>query len=137
MLATILSFFGGKLQLGIVGLLTITLIVGGVLFGIEKINHSNTKLLLANKINELTVAKQEVSVLKKDQENKQQVIVGLNQQINACLNNFSEYRSKMNKMLKVCSEAKEVPAKDSTLEVLDEKSNKTYIDAINNALSLD
>jgi len=136
MFSMLTSFFGGKLQLGIAGFLIVCVVTISVLYGVEKIKHSNTKVKLTNSISEVSALKVSVNLLTKDQEAKGAVINGLRSQVSSCLTDFEEYRKNVGNILAICTEAKEVKVEDSTLEVLDEESNKKYIDAINNVLSI-
>jgi hypothetical protein len=136
MFGTLISFFGGKLGAGITGMLLVSLLLVSFLYGMEKLSHSNTKIKYANAISELSIVKSENELLKNDQLVKNRVISSLQNQNNKIQYNFQEYKKTSNKMLKLCQEAKEVPASKSGLEVLDEESNSKFIDAINTTLGV-
>lgn len=130
------SFFGGKLQFGIVAILLLSLAGLSFTLLIEKNSHGNTKVELGNSQKEVMTLKTINNALMDDQENKQNVIKGLKNQVDSYKKEFASYRQETEKMLQLCTEAKEIPIEESTLEVLDEKSNKQYIDAINSVLGV-
>jgi uncharacterized protein HemX len=129
-----LSFFGGKKQGVIVILLGIVIASLGFLYMWEKTSHSNTKVELANKVSELSTIKNINKQLEQDQETKQLVIDGLQNQIVSYKKDFEEYRKQYDKMLEICKNTREIDKEDSKLRVLDEKSNEEYIKAINSVL---
>jgi uncharacterized protein HemX len=129
-----LSFFGGKKQGVIVILLGIVIASLGFLYMWEKTSHSNTKVELANKLSELSTIKNINKQLEQDQETKQLVIDGLQNQIVSYKKDFEEYRKQYDKMLEICENTREIDKEDSKLRVLDEKSNEEYIKAINSVL---
>jgi uncharacterized protein HemX len=129
-----LSFFGGKKQGVIVILLGIVIASLGVLYMWEKTSHSNTKVELANKVSELSTIKNMNKQLEQDQETKQLVIDGLQNQVVSYKKDFEEYRKQYDKMLEICENTKEIDKEDSKLKVLDEKSNEEYVKAINSVL---
>lgn len=134
MFGAIISFFGGKVSSIIVLILSLAIIGLFFMYQIEKIQHSNTKVELANKVSELSVSLTEVEVLKKDQQTKNNVITSLQELNKNTQDKFIAYKKEANKMLKICSEAKEVDANKSELQVLDKESNEKYINAINSVL---
>lgn len=129
-----LSFFGGKKQGVIVILLGIAIASLGFLYMWEKTSHSNTKAELANKVSELSTIKNINKQLEQDQETKQLVIDGLQNQIVSYKKDFEEYRKQHDRMLEICENTREIDKEDSKLRVLDEKSNEEYIKAINSVL---
>lgn len=129
-----LSFFGGKKQGVIVILLGIVIASLGFLYMWEKTSHSNTKVELANKVSELSAIKNINKQLEQDQETKQLVIDGLQNQIVSYKKDFEEYRKQHDRMLEICENTREIDKEDSKLRVLDEKSNEEYIKAINSVL---
>lgn len=129
-----LSFFGGKKQGVIVILLGIAIASLGFLYMWEKTSHSNTKVELANMVSELSTIKNINKQLEQDQETKQLVIDGLQNQIVSYKKDFEEYRKQYDKMLEICKNTREIDKEDSKLRVLDEKSNEEYIKAINSVL---
>lgn len=129
-----LSFFGGKKQGVIVILLGIVIASLGFLYMWEKTSHSNTKVELANMVSELSTIKNINKQLEQDQETKQLVIDGLQNQIVSYKKDFEEYRKQYDKMLEICENTREIDKEDSKLRVLDEKSNEEYIKAINSVL---
>jgi len=129
-----LSFLGGKKQGVIVILLGIVIASLGVLYMWEKTSHSSTKVELANKVSELSTIKNMNKQLEQDQETKQLVIDGLQNQVVSYKKDFEEYRKQYDKMLEICENTKEIDKEDSKLKVLDEKSNEEYVKAINSVL---
>jgi hypothetical protein len=129
-----LSFFGGKKQGVIVILLGIVIASLGFLYMWEKTSHSNTKVELANMVSELSTIKNINKQLEQDQETKQLVIDGLQNQIVSYKKDFEEYRKQHDRMLEICENTREIDKEDSKLRVLDEKSNEEYIKAINSVL---
>lgn len=134
MLSIIMSFFGGKLQFGIVVILGIALLGLGFLYGFEKYNHSNTKIYLANSLAETESLKTQKQLLIDSQLKLSNVIDGLKLQVQDCQKDFIDYKKKSENMIKICTEAKEIPQSQSELNVLDRESNEKYIKEINSAL---